>query len=73
MRWAGRDGSSGEVPVPEVEVVDTLGAGDVLHGAFLAELARGGTGDLPGALERAVVVAARSVAHRGVRGWAEQR
>jgi sugar/nucleoside kinase (ribokinase family) len=73
VRWAGRDGASGEVPVPDVDVVDTLGAGDVLHGALLAEVAREETGDLPGALERAVEVAARSVAHPGVRGWAERR
>jgi sugar/nucleoside kinase (ribokinase family) len=29
------------VPVPAVEAVDTLGAGDVLHGAFVAWLASG--------------------------------
>ena len=73
VRWAGRDGTSGEVPVPELDVVDTLGAGDVLHGALLAEVARGGTTDLPGALATAVGVATRSVAFRGVRGWAEHR
>jgi sugar/nucleoside kinase (ribokinase family) len=73
VRGVGRDGASGEVPVPEVEVVDTLGAGDVLHGAFLAELARSGTGDLPGALHVAVEVAARSVAAAGARGWADAR
>ncbi len=73
VRWAGQDGTSGEVAVPVVEVVDTLGAGDVLHGAFLAEAARAGTGDLPGALAAAVEVAARSVAAAGARGWAETR
>jgi sugar/nucleoside kinase (ribokinase family) len=73
VRWAGADGASGEVPVPEVDVVDTLGAGDVLHGALLAEVAREGTADLAGALERAVALAARSVGSPGVRGWAEHR
>jgi sugar/nucleoside kinase (ribokinase family) len=29
------DGSPAGIPVPEVEVVDTTGAGDVLHGAYL--------------------------------------
>lgn len=29
------DGGRAEVPVPEVDVVDTTGAGDVLHGAYL--------------------------------------
>jgi sugar/nucleoside kinase (ribokinase family) len=71
VRWARRDDTSGEVPVPEVDVVDTLGAGDVLHGALLAEVARGGTSDLPAALTAAVEVAARSVGASGARGWAE--
>lgn len=71
VRWARRDDTSGEVPVPAVDVVDTLGAGDVLHGALLAEVARGGTSDLPAALAAAVEVAARSVTAAGARGWAE--
>ena len=33
---------AGEVPVPEVRAVDTLGAGDVLHGAWLAFVGRHG-------------------------------
>lgn len=54
------------VPVPR-RVVDTLGAGDVVHGAFAASLAQGAAyGE---ALERAVVVASRSVEHAGARGW----
>ncbi len=73
VRWAGRDGGTGEVEVPWVEVVDTLGAGDVLHGALLAAMAREGTADLPGALVWAVEVAARSVGAAGARGWAAQR
>jgi sugar/nucleoside kinase (ribokinase family) len=28
------DANSGEIPVPHVDVVDTMGAGDVFHGAF---------------------------------------
>ncbi|HMM96800.1 MAG: carbohydrate kinase [Micrococcales bacterium] len=72
VRWLG-GGGHGEVPVPVVDVVDTLGAGDVLHGALLAELARDGTADLPGALARAVGVAARSVGATGALGWAGDR
>jgi sugar/nucleoside kinase (ribokinase family) len=73
VRWAAADGSRGEVAVPVVDVVDTLGAGDVLHGALLAHLVRGGLDDLPGALAEAVAVAARSVSAPGVRGWAARR
>lgn len=69
--WMADDGSSGEVAVPPVEVVDTLGAGDVLHGAFAADLARRGTGDLTASLARAVAVASRSVAAAGARGWTQ--
>ncbi len=69
VRWWARDGASGAVPVPRVAVVDTLGAGDVLHGALLAEMARTGRSDLPGALARAVSVANASVQAPGARGW----
>ncbi|MGN6241642.1 MAG: PfkB family carbohydrate kinase [Cellulosimicrobium cellulans] len=58
-----------DVAVPEPErVVDTLGAGDVVHGAFAAGVARGAS--WRSALEQAVVVASRSVEHPGARGWA---
>lgn len=70
VAWLAADGSSGEVPVPVVKVVDTLGAGDVLHGAFVAHLAEHGLDDLPAGLAFAVGVAARSVAAPGARGWA---
>ena len=54
--------------VPPAEVVDTLGAGDVLHGAAGAALARGL--DPLSALREGVVLASRSVRHRGALGWA---
>ncbi|WP_258726552.1 PfkB family carbohydrate kinase [Cellulomonas sp. NS3] len=53
--------------VPAVDVVDTLGAGDVLHGAFAEQLARGV--DPVTALAAATRVASRSVQARGARGW----
>ncbi|OLT54341.1 carbohydrate kinase [Cellulosimicrobium sp. CUA-896] len=63
------DGRRSSVPVPvPSRVVDTLGAGDVVHGAFAAALAQGAS--YAAALERAVVVASRSVEHAGARGWA---
>lgn len=70
VTWRAADGGAGEVAVPETDVVDTLGAGDVLHGALLAAVARDGLGDLPGALEQAVAVASRSVRSPGALGWA---
>ncbi|CPU63855.1 Kinase%2C PfkB family [Mycobacteroides abscessus] len=57
-----------EVAVPRPgRVVDTLGAGDVVHGAFAAAAARGSS--WRAALEDAVLVASRSVEHAGARGW----
>ncbi|KZM34491.1 PfkB family carbohydrate kinase [Oerskovia enterophila] len=64
-------GARSTVPVPAVhEVVDTLGAGDVLHGAFAAGVALGGPWTR--ALEEAAVVASRSVTFPGARGWIRQ-
>lgn len=40
VTWS-RNGSTGEVPVPSVEVKDTNGAGDVWHGAYAYALASG--------------------------------
>jgi len=70
VRYLLADGTRGAVAPPQVpldEVVDTLGAGDVLHGAYCAELVLGRTP--VGALERAVVTATESVRHRGARSW----
>ena len=58
-----------EVPVPRVEVVDTLGAGDVLHGALSAWVAARGTGDLLAGLAWAARIAADSCTASGARGW----
>ncbi len=64
------------VPVPTVTVVDTLGAGDVLHGALAAwwtsALVRGSTSDVPdvvAGLTWAAEVASASCAAPGARGW----
>jgi sugar/nucleoside kinase (ribokinase family) len=58
-----------EIPVPHVEVVDTLGAGDVLHGALSVWLAVRGTGDLHDGLAWAARIAADSCTAAGARGW----
>jgi sugar/nucleoside kinase (ribokinase family) len=75
--WAGPDGG-GTVDVPAVRVADTLGAGDVLHGALAHRLAvrdvRDAQGDLTRqgfveALREASAVASRACAAFGTRAW----
>ena len=58
---------AGEIPVPVVDAVDTLGAGDVFHGAVAFYLADGLAFDV--ALAEAARVAARSCASFGTRDW----
>jgi sugar/nucleoside kinase (ribokinase family) len=67
VRWSSADGSSGEVPVPAVEARDTLGAGDVWHGALAVAVARE-----PSVTDRirfANEVAAERVRFVGPRSW----
>lgn len=59
--------TEGVVRVPQVEVADTLGAGDFLHGAFCFHLASG-CGFLE-ALVEATVVASESCRYHGTREW----
>lgn len=72
----GRPAHRGRVAVPEVRAVDTLGAGDALHGAIVHELAGlGPRPDGPGqavvgqVLARACGVAALRVSVPGPREW----
>lgn len=60
--------AAGQVPVPPIEVVDTLGAGDFFHGAFCWFLARPGL-DFAGRLAAAAEVSGVRCAHLGPRGW----
>lgn len=59
--------ASGFVQVPQVEVVDTMGAGDTFHGAFCyyASIGRG----FAEALGEAARVATESCRFRGTREW----
>ncbi len=71
------DGSRREVAVKAItphQVVDTLGAGDVLHGALATLVAHHGS-SLPFAelMRRAAAIATESCRHRGARGWAHRR
>jgi sugar/nucleoside kinase (ribokinase family) len=61
------EGFQGSVEVPQVELVDTTGAGDILHGAFCYYTA-GGHGFVE-SLRAAAVAASESCRFRGTRGW----
>lgn len=57
---------AGEIPVPAIRAVDTLGAGDVFHGAFCHFILQT---DFPTALRQAAGVAARACQSFGTRAW----
>lgn len=61
------DKTSGIVPVPEAEIVDTMGAGDIFHGAFCYYAST--RTPFVEALRRAASVAAESCRFRGTREW----
>lgn len=65
VRWSS-GGESGSVAVPAVTARDTLGAGDVWHGALMTKVGRL---DLPRLIEFANTVAAERVRHAGPRSW----
>jgi sugar/nucleoside kinase (ribokinase family) len=61
--------TSGEVSVPRVEAIDTVGAGDIFHGAFCYFYTAGR--GFEAALEAAAKVASESCCYRGTREWME--
>lgn len=67
---AHQDGATHEVPVMPVRPVDTLGAGDIFHGAFCHYLLE--CNDFLLSLERAGEVATLSCTSLGTRAWIEQ-
>ncbi|MBO0873895.1 MAG: ribokinase [Pseudonocardia sp.] len=66
--WSTIDGERGTVPVPTVRAVDTLGAGDVFHGALAASLAMR-WGSIAACAAFAAEVAAARCARLGSRAW----
>ncbi len=56
-----------KIPVPQVDAVDTLGAGDVLHGAFCYYLTEGFNNTE--ALRRAAIIASGSCCYFGTHTW----
>ena len=62
---------TGSVPVDTVDAVDTLGAGDVFHGAWLAHVGRLGLDDFEQGLRFAARIAGLSCRYPGAHAWAE--
>lgn len=62
--WQGN--RAGLISVPRISVVDTLGAGDIFHGAFCSFILQT---DFVSALKQAVNVASRSCQFFGPRAW----
>jgi sugar/nucleoside kinase (ribokinase family) len=63
------DLKTGEIPVPMVAAVDTMGAGDIFHGAYCYFFSIGY--GFEESLERAAEIASESCCYRGTREWAE--
>jgi sugar/nucleoside kinase (ribokinase family) len=59
-----------EIAIEPVKAVDTLGAGDVLHGAFCRFFAE--TGQFEASLRQAARVATRACCGLGIAHWAEE-
>lgn len=59
--------NSGEIEIEKVEAIDSLGAGDILHGAFCYFFVE--EGDFNTALKKASVVASFSTLFKGTREW----
>ena len=58
-----------DFPVPQVQAIDTLGAGDIFHGAFCYYYAN--TSTIQNALSDAAFVASESCRSHGTRKWIE--
>jgi sugar/nucleoside kinase (ribokinase family) len=63
-------GKRGELPVPVVKTVDTLGAGDIFHGAFCHFILQT---SFEVALNKASQIAARACESFGPRQWMEEQ
>lgn len=68
--YSSRDGE-GEIPVSGIDVIDTLGAGDIFHGAFCYSYAK--LEPFVIALENAARIATRSCQSFGTRSWMQQQ
>ena len=65
--WA--EGKKGEIPVPKISAVDTLGAGDIFHGAFCHYILQQ---EFSKSLELAARIASFSCQFFGTRQWMQE-
>jgi sugar/nucleoside kinase (ribokinase family) len=70
IRWSAGE-ASGEIRPPAADAVDTLGAGDIFHGAFCHVFAAGA--DFSASLASAAGIASRACAFWGPRRWIAER
>ena len=63
-------GSFGTIKVPQIHAIDTLAAGDILHGAFCHYI---GQHNFTDALAAAAQIASESCLHFGTRSWMHPR
>ena len=63
------ESKTGEIPVPVVAAVDTMGAGDIFHGAFCYFISVGF--GFEESLQCAAEIASESCCYRGTREWRE--
>jgi sugar/nucleoside kinase (ribokinase family) len=66
IRYVTDKGTLGDIPVPQVDVVDTMGAGDIFHGAFCHFAL---TQDFASAIAAAAETASLSCTYFGTRTW----
>ncbi len=66
---AHEDGRTTELPVAQIKILDSLGAGDIFHGAFCHYILRE---DFLSSLRMAGDIATMSCTSLGVRAWIEQ-
>ncbi|CAD5910972.1 Sulfofructose kinase [Planktothrix agardhii] len=59
---------NGSIPIPTIQSVDTLGAGDIFHGAFCHFIL---SENFPNALANSAHIASQSCLHFGTRKWIE--
>ena len=64
------EGKKDTIPVPSIKAVDTLGAGDIFHGAFCHYILQA---DFSTALTQAAQIASKSCQYFGTRDWYRNR